>query len=177
MHRSIPVALPRLKEEKKQKRNPISHALRILGDSQALPASFTCEYQHGSVPPNSFRRFALALSASKIPAWSVKTGHAPSRHCRDARVYAHTTSAMHVIWDRVYISPVEYTPTPFLFLLSRHTFSCMYVCISLRRGISIYLYIYIIYIYSFSPPPTAGVLIIMSPSPWSDPLPRRPPVV
>ena len=28
-------------------------------------------------------------------AWSVKTRRAPSRHCRDARVYGHTTTAMH----------------------------------------------------------------------------------
>ena len=31
-----------------------------------------------------------------ISAWSVKTLRAPSRHCRDARVYGHTTTAMHV---------------------------------------------------------------------------------
>ena len=41
--------------------------------------------------------------------WSVKTRHAPSRHCRDARVYGHTTTAMHEI---EYISPIEYTPPP-----------------------------------------------------------------
>ena len=28
-------------------------------------------------------------------AWSVKTRHAPSRHCRDVRVYGHTNTAMH----------------------------------------------------------------------------------
>ena len=28
-------------------------------------------------------------------AWSVKTGRALSPHCRDARVYGHTTTAMH----------------------------------------------------------------------------------
>ena len=32
-----------------------------------------------------------------MSAWSVKTGRAPSRHCRDARVYGHTTSTMHDI--------------------------------------------------------------------------------
>ena len=42
-------------------------------------------------------------------ACSVKTRRAPSRHCRDARVYGHTTTAMH---DNEYISPIEYTPTP-----------------------------------------------------------------
>ena len=30
-----------------------------------------------------------------ISAWSVKTRRAPSRHGRDARVYGHTTTAMH----------------------------------------------------------------------------------
>ena len=30
-----------------------------------------------------------------IPAWLVKTRRAPSRHSRNARVYAHTTTAMH----------------------------------------------------------------------------------
>ena len=28
-------------------------------------------------------------------AWSAKTRRAPSRHCRDARVCGHTTTAMH----------------------------------------------------------------------------------
>ena len=30
-----------------------------------------------------------------MSAWSVKTRRAPSRHCRDARIYGHTTAAMH----------------------------------------------------------------------------------
>ena len=30
-------------------------------------------------------------------AWLVKTRRAPSRHSRDARVYGHTTTAMHVL--------------------------------------------------------------------------------
>ena len=32
-----------------------------------------------------------------VSAWSVKTRHAPSRHCRDARVDGHTTTVMHDI--------------------------------------------------------------------------------
>ena len=40
-----------------------------------------------------------------MPAWSVKARHAPSRHCRDARVYGHRTTAMHEI---EYISPISY---------------------------------------------------------------------
>ena len=40
--------------------------------------------------PHGASRLVYAMSA-----WSVKTGRAPSRHCRDARVYAHTITAMH----------------------------------------------------------------------------------
>ena len=40
--------------------------------------------------PHGASRLVLAMYA-----WSVKTRHAPSRHCRDARVYGHTTTAMH----------------------------------------------------------------------------------
>ena len=38
---------------------------------------------------------------------SVKTRRAPSRHCRDARVYGRTATVMH---DIEYISPTDYTP-------------------------------------------------------------------
>ena len=37
---------------------------------------------------------ALRLVQAMLP-WSMKTRRAPSRHCRDARVYGHTTTAMH----------------------------------------------------------------------------------
>ena len=40
--------------------------------------------------PHGASRLVQAMSA-----WSVKTRRAPSRHCRDARVYGHTTTAMH----------------------------------------------------------------------------------
>ena len=40
--------------------------------------------------PRGASRLVLAMYA-----WSVKTRHAPSRHCRDARVYGHATTAMH----------------------------------------------------------------------------------
>ena len=40
--------------------------------------------------PHGASRLAQAMSA-----WSVKTRRAPSRHCRNARVYGHATSAMH----------------------------------------------------------------------------------
>ena len=54
------------------------------------------------MPPHGASRLVQAMSV-----WSVKTRHAPSRHCRDARVYGHTTTAMH---DIEYLSPIEYTP-------------------------------------------------------------------
>ena len=40
--------------------------------------------------PHGDSRLVPAMSA-----WSVKTPHAPSRHCRDPRVYGHTTAALH----------------------------------------------------------------------------------
>ena len=60
-----------------------------------------------------------------MPAWQMKTRHAPSRHCKDARVYGHTTTAMPGI---EYTSPIEYTPVsapsslppPFFPALSRN---------------------------------------------------------
>ena len=55
-----------------------------------------------------FMRLAKHLTAlrawcKQMSAWSAKTRRAPSRHCRDARVYGHTTTAMH---DN------DYTPPP-----------------------------------------------------------------
>ena len=41
-------------------------------------------------PPLGASRLVQAMSA-----WCVKTRRAPSRHSRDARVYSHTTTAMH----------------------------------------------------------------------------------
>ena len=40
--------------------------------------------------PHGASRLVLAVSA-----WSVPTRRAPSRHCKDARAYDHTTTAMH----------------------------------------------------------------------------------
>ena len=42
-------------------------------------------------------------------AWSVKTRRIPSRHCRHARVYGHTTTAMH---DNEYPPFITSTPAP-----------------------------------------------------------------
>ena len=43
-----------------------------------------------------------------IIVWSVKTRRAPSRRCRDARVYGHTTTAMHDM-------TILFTPRAFLY--------------------------------------------------------------
>ena len=40
--------------------------------------------------PHGASRLVLAMFA-----WSVKTRRAPSRHCRDANVYGHKTTAIH----------------------------------------------------------------------------------
>ena len=42
--------------------------------------------------PHGAMRLVHAMSA-----WLVKTRRAPSRHSRDARVYGHTTTAMHIL--------------------------------------------------------------------------------
>ena len=56
----------------------------------------TCDWRNTS-------RFASRLMQASS-AWSVKTRRAPSRHCRDARVYRHTTTAMH---DNEYTPPLR----------------------------------------------------------------------
>ena len=51
-----------------------------------------------SLPLNRLADHLTALRACLVQAtsaWFVKTRHAPSRHSRDARVYGHTTTAMH----------------------------------------------------------------------------------
>ena len=55
----------------------------ILGRMQ-LTLHATRRTAHGA------SRLVQAMSA-----WLVKTRHAPSRHSRDARVYGHTTTAIH----------------------------------------------------------------------------------
>ena len=72
--------------------------------SQAVLSRMQLTFHATRPPPNGASRLVQAMSA-----WSVKTLHAPSRRCRDARVYGQTTTAMHEI---EYISPVEYTPPP-----------------------------------------------------------------
>ena len=63
--------------------------LRKEGHRHTIP---THRYSmcHLSPPPPPRARLVLAMSA-----WSVKIRRASSRHCRDARVYGHTTTAMH----------------------------------------------------------------------------------
>ena len=54
-------------------------------------------------PPHGASRLVQAMSA-----WWVKTQRAPSRHSRDARVYGHTTTAMH----KLSTPPSPPTPPP-----------------------------------------------------------------
>ena len=58
-----------------------------------------------SSPFNATRRTPHGPSrlVLTMPAWPVKPRRAPPRHCRSARVYGHTTTAMHEI---------EHTPPP-----------------------------------------------------------------
>ena len=50
---------------------------------------FTSPFMRHAEYPHGPWRLVLAMSA-----WSVKTRRAPSRQCRDARVYGHATTAM-----------------------------------------------------------------------------------
>ena len=59
---------------------------------------------------------ALCL-VQAMSAWSVKTGHAPSRHCGE-RVYGHTTTAMHkVSTPPGHNSAVRHAPCVHVFLV------------------------------------------------------------
>ena len=58
-------------------------------------------YPVGCLLPAFVNRGSLQAMSS----WSVKTRRAPSRHCRDARVYDHRTTAMH---DIDYPPPVPF---------------------------------------------------------------------
>ena len=62
----------------------IRKKVRIKTGSQYDAANPSCN------SPKTSRCFAMS-------AWLVKTRRASSRHCRDARVYGHTATAMHDI--------------------------------------------------------------------------------
>ena len=64
------------------------------------PLHATCLVPHGGP------RLVQATST-----WSVKTRHAPSRRCRDARVYGHTTTVMRVIGNPLPPSPSLHPPS------------------------------------------------------------------
>ena len=72
--------------------------------SQAVLSRMQLTLHANHQTPHSASRLVQSISV-----WSVKTRHASSWHCRDARVYGHTTTAIHEI---EYISPIEYTPPP-----------------------------------------------------------------
>ena len=52
--------------------------------------------------PHGASRLMQAMSA-----WSVKTRRASSRHCTDARVYGHATTAMHGITPHSVVHPPQ----------------------------------------------------------------------
>ena len=80
-----------------------------------------------SASPAVLSRIQLTLHAARrtpqgasrlvqeISAWSVKTRHAPSRHCRDARGYGHTTTAMN---ETEYSPPTHPTPHTLIWWLN-----------------------------------------------------------
>ena len=47
-----------------------------------------------------------------VSAWLVKTRRAPSQHSRDARVYGHTTTAMHKLSTPPPCPPLPFPPCP-----------------------------------------------------------------
>ena len=53
---------------------------------------------------------ALSHLVQVMSAWLVKTRRAPSRHSRDARVYGHSTTAMHKLSTPPPVTPPHPTP-------------------------------------------------------------------
>ena len=94
-------------------RNPI--AVSGSGHTGKKINSFDAAIHMQESPPSQavLRRMQLTLHATRrtthgssrlvlaMSAWSAKIRRNPPRHCRDARVYGHTTTAMH---------HTEYTP-------------------------------------------------------------------
>ena len=66
------------------------HPCTRKSHSQAVLSRMQLTLHETRRTPHGASRLVLAMSA-----WSVKTRCAPSRHCRDARVYDHATTAMH----------------------------------------------------------------------------------
>ena len=79
--------------------------MKIKSASQAALSRMQLTLHATRRTPHGASRLVLAISA-----WSVKTRHAPSRHCRDARVYGHTTTDMH---DNEHTSPATSSPSVF----------------------------------------------------------------
>ena len=70
-------------------------ATKIATPTRTLPFSVVRCLQRTAC--NRFNNYRASLLMHAMSAWSVKTRHAPSRHCREARVYGHTTMAMHAM--------------------------------------------------------------------------------
>ena len=66
------------------------HPYAGKSDSQAVLSRMQLALHATRRTPHGASRLVQAMSA-----WSVKTRRVPFRHCRDARVYGDTTTAMH----------------------------------------------------------------------------------
>ena len=90
------------------KTSPSLHAATRAAANHPPPSLFRIQLAHPSCDsPHTSRQFALGVR-NVCPR--AKTRRAPSEHCRHARVYGHTTMAMHEM-STVTLSP----PHPFIF--------------------------------------------------------------
>ena len=65
--------------------------------------------------------YGLSRMVQAMSAWLVKPRRTPSRHSRYARVYGHTTTAMHNL-----ITTPPHAPAPYLFGLAAGVFASMF---------------------------------------------------
>ena len=70
----------------------VIHIRVCKSDSQAVFSRMQLDLYATRPTPHG----ASQILVQATPVWSVKTRRAPSRHCRDATVYGHTTAAMDV---------------------------------------------------------------------------------
>ena len=83
---------------------PFDAAVHMEKGTHKVPKSAS-QAVHGEMQLNLLATHRAPHGASRLvqamSSWSVKSRRAPSRHCKDAKVYGH--AAMHTI---------EYTPPP-----------------------------------------------------------------
>ena len=89
---SLEVATP----EKKSSRSTLSSIMQE--STRKVPTSASqAVLRRMQLTPHAIRRTPDGASrlGQAMSAWSVKIRRAPSQHCRDARVYGHTTTTIH----------------------------------------------------------------------------------